>query len=383
MGQRGELRGFLLNLALVLLVAGAVGLLLRWYLRTPTLPSGTPTPVASIPSNQVTSATLLKTLNDELETLDVLKLREGEILEESATVQGKTASTYRESFRLPARYTADQLAERLAQTAKPFGVKVTQRSGSVSGVPTVSLFRYSFGFDDSWTPVEITFIQTKKPRICLIIDDGGYQRGEALERLYDFKVPVTLALIPGTEFSTSLAKDVPSHGIEVICHMPMEGTEKFPKGAYPEYLKRGMSVPDVERNLQAAFDNIPGCVGLNNHMGSLASTDPQLMSAVCDWLKKRGLFFLDSRTSVATVGEKEAEKIQLAHSHRDIFLDNVVSPEKIRQQMDKLVAKAKKNGLAVGIGHFKYVTLKTMAEEVQRLQGQGIQFVYLSEAVKE
>jgi polysaccharide deacetylase 2 family uncharacterized protein YibQ len=39
--------------------------------------------------------------------------------------------------------------------------------------------------------------------------------------------------------------------------------------------------------------------------------------------------------------------------------------------------------LAVAIGHFNVITLKTLKVVVQKLQNEGYQFVYASEVVKE
>jgi polysaccharide deacetylase 2 family uncharacterized protein YibQ len=164
----------------------------------------------------------------------------------------------------------------------------------------------------------------------------------------------------------------------------MEGHEaNLRADAYPQYLKRGMGREEVEKNIREALDGLPGCVGMNNHMGSLASTDRALMDEVCGALKSRGLFFLDSRTSGKTVAETEAARLGLPHGRRDVFLDDVETPQAILAQMDKLVLRANKKGVVVGIGHFKLTTLRTLEQAVHQLKEQGIQFVYLSEVVKE
>ena len=222
------------------------------------------------------------------------------------------------------------------------------------------------------------------PKICLIIDDGGYQRGEVLDCLYKLKVPVTLSIIPGAEFSKALAEEVPAHGVEVMCHMPMEGHEKGMVGKdYMELLKKGMSDSEAESEVGKALDNVPNCKGLNNHMGSVATVDKALMQDVCKVLKSRGLFLIDSRTTAQSVAEKVAQESHVPVAHRDVFLDNEENSEAILEQFNSLVEKARKNGMAVGIGHFKLTTLKTLEGAVQGLKDRGIQFVYASDVVKE
>lgn len=320
-------------------------------------------------------------LEQKLRQLGVLKLREGDILQKDFTLGNSILPAYEESFRLPSRYTPEQLADQLKQAAESVGAFEGHSETGEASDQQATYYRYVFAYDGQWTPVTVIFLQTHKPRLSLVIDDGGYQKGQALESLYAFKVPVTMALIPSTEFGKELAKDAPSRGVEVICHMPMEGHEKFPKGAYPEYLKRGMGEEEVERNLSAAFEMLPGAVGLNNHMGSLASEDKVLMDEVCAFLGKKGCFFLDSRTSAQTVGEQEAARLGLLHTARDVFLDDKVEPKAILKQLDRAIAIAKKRGHAVAIGHFKAVTLATLLKAIPKIQEEGVQLVYLSEVV--
>ena len=119
----------------------------------------------------------------------------------------------------------------------------------------------------------------------------------------------------------------------------------------------------------------------NNHMGSLASGDKALMDEVCAFLGKRGLFFLDSRTTAQTVAEREAARLGLPHAKRDVFLDDQVEPKAILKQLDRALSLAKKQGYAVAIGHFKAVTLDTLLKAIPKIQEEGVQLVYLSEVV--
>jgi hypothetical protein len=369
---------------LILLLAWGLGMIaLAIYMIYRPGPGKAPQPVPApfVRHNAQDADTLRTALEQKLRSLGVLKLREGDILQKDFSLGDLTLPVYQEIFRLPHRFTPEQLADQLRQASESVGAFEGHSSTGEDTNRQATFYNYVFAYDGQWTPVTITFLQTHKPRLSLVIDDGGYQKGQALECLYSFKVPVTLALIPSTEFGKELAEQAPAQGVEVICHMPMEGHEKFPKGAYPEYLKRGMESEAVEKNLQEAFNVLPGAVGLNNHMGSLASEDRALMDEVCSYLERKGLFFLDSRTSPKTVGEKEAARMGLPHSKRDVFLDDQVEPRAILKQLDRALAIAQKRGSAVAIGHFKIVTLETLQKALPQIQDKGVQLIYLSEVV--
>ena len=70
----------------------------------------------------------------------------------------------------------------------------------------------------------------------------------------------------------------------------------------PGALTETMNEDEIRDATRHALDAVPGAVGVNNHMGSAFSEDRDAMSAVLGVVRKRGLFFLDSRTSAASVG---------------------------------------------------------------------------------
>jgi polysaccharide deacetylase 2 family uncharacterized protein YibQ len=163
----------------------------------------------------------------------------------------------------------------------------------------------------------------------------------------------------------------------------MEGHEKgMVGGNYKELLKKGMEADQAKEAVEKALENLPNCRGLNNHMGSVATEDPELMADVCAVLKAHGLFIIDSRTTAKSMMAKEAQKAGVPVASRNVFLDNVETPEAILKQLEQTAAYAKKHGLVVAIGHFKPLTLQTLESEIPKLKEKGFQFVYASEVVK-
>jgi hypothetical protein len=191
-----------------------------------------------------------------------------------------------------------------------------------------------------------------------------------------------VAIIPGLEFSTSIASQAPEHGWEVICHMPMEGHEKTPPGSYRWFLQRNTKPEELARNLSGALAELPHCRGLNNHMGSKATEEKDLMLQTAHYLREKGLFFLDSRTSDRTVALDMMHLAGVPAIERHVFLDNDESEAAIHRQLRLAVAKAKKNGYAVAIGHFRGPSLKALTKYLPEVRQEGVRFVYLSELVK-
>ena len=65
------------------------------------------------------------------------------------------------------------------------------------------------------------------------------------------------------------------------------------------------------------------------------------MSTIARTLKDINKFFVDSRTTVETIGETTMEIFEVPTASRNVFLDNDDDEEKIAQQLMKLVKKSK------------------------------------------
>src|SRR5690606_32595213 len=123
--------------------------------------------------------------------------------------------------------------------------------------------------------------------------------------------------------------------------------------------------------------------GVNNHMGSRMTAQREPMTWLMSELQRRHLFFVDSRTSAATVAAAEAQAQGLAHVSRDVFLDDVRTPEAIAGQLRQGIELARKQGSAVLIGHPYPQTLEVLEKEMPRLKSQGIELIGLEQMIAE
>ena len=98
-------------------------------------------------------------------------------------------------------------------------------------------------------------------------------------------------------------------------------------------------------------------------------------------LKRRGLFFLDSRTTPQTVGLPTAQSIGLRAVERSLFLDHSQDPEDIKQQLERLTQLSLSEGKAIGIGHPHPSTLKSLKEMIPKMKEKGIEIVPLSSVI--
>jgi polysaccharide deacetylase 2 family uncharacterized protein YibQ len=212
-------------------------------------------------------------------------------------------------------------------------------------------------------------------RIALVIDDLG-RSVEDVETLGRLGVPITYAVLPFESETPAVVAALHRRGAEVLCHLPMQPIHGENPG--PGALLFGMDRETLERATTAALAAVPGAVGVNNHMGSRLSADERSMRAVLGVLAARGLFFLDSRTSSESVGYRVAGKMGVPAAERQVFLDDDMRPEKVREQFLHTLELAKKRGSAIAIGHPHPATLAMLAAEVPRARAAGYEFVVVS-----
>jgi hypothetical protein len=170
--------------------------------------------------------------------------------------------------------------------------------------------------------------------------------------------------------------------MEVMLHLPME-PHGFPQvRPGPGVLVRGQTEEEIAAIFSRDLASVPGAVGVNNHMGSAATEDPRLMRAVLREVADRGLFFLDSRTTNATVAASLARELGVPAASRQVFLDRVATEAAVRSALEDLVARARREGSAVAVAHPYPVTLAVLEEELPKLAGKGVKVVRVSELVR-
>src|SRR5690606_36087986 len=115
-----------------------------------------------------------------------------------------------------------------------------------------------------------------------------------------------------------LAEKAAQAGKEVMIHLPMEtgGMRRLDDGG----LREGMQQATLVTTVRQAFLRIPQARGLNNHMGSVLTADATAMNWLMEELALNHYFFIDSRTTPASVAEDTARRHGLRSAGRDIFL---------------------------------------------------------------
>ena len=207
------------------------------------------------------------------------------------------------------------------------------------------------------------------PSVALIIDDLGYDKKIA-QKFAQLDVTLTFSILHHSPFQQKIARLARSKGLEIMIHMPMEPVEYPQVNPGPGTLLISMSPDELIEQLDQNLNTLPGVKGVNNHMGSRMTSESTQMYQFFSVLKKRGLFFIDSRTTAESLCEPSARLFQVPFAQRDVFIDHYLKADFILKQIKELIRIAKKNGEAVGIMHPHSTTLQVLQEMLPELKGQ-------------
>ncbi len=217
------------------------------------------------------------------------------------------------------------------------------------------------------------------PRLAIVIDDLGNDRAQA-DSLFHLAYTLTISVLPHEANSSEIAEDAHRRGYEVMLHLPMASNAGNRDEAIE--LHPGMPSADVEKTFADMLETVPYAVGVNNHEGSLGTADQKLMDELMPLLRQRNLFFIDSRTTAATVAETEARSAGVAVARRNVFLDDEQSVPAIRKQLELAIRDAREKGSALAIGHPHPATLQALNEVLPEIERQGVRLVFASDLAR-
>lgn len=218
-------------------------------------------------------------------------------------------------------------------------------------------------------------------QVAIIIDDIGYDLGPVKE-LLKINADLTFAILPFCTHTREAAEMLHRAQRETLLHLPMEPDsyprEKPGNGALFTDMNDEELVFQLEKDLAA----VPYISGVNNHMGSKFMGDKKKLSLIFSKLKKKNLFFIDSRTSANTKAFAASEKVGLPVVARKIFLDNSRDYNEI---YNNLINIAKNNGdvsPVIVVGHPYPETIRAINDAIKVIREKGISIVPVSQIIK-
>lgn len=239
------------------------------------------------------------------------------------------------------------------------------------GLDNISFNRIS---EDHPSPVSMdtypSSFDISVPAMAIVIDDFGYSLSQALE-IADIKIPLTWSIIPDIRFSSEIRDIALEKNIPFLVHVPMQAFIDEAGGPY--LIGENMAYSDIRSEIRRLAALFPNAVGINNHRGSKATSDQEIMKAVMDEIAEVDLAFLDSRTSSSSVAYSIARDKGISSLYNSVFLDHEDNYEFILRQFNKAKSIAQSRGWVVAICHVRPETIKFLST-LCNIDDNGVEF---------
>jgi len=228
---------------------------------------------------------------------------------------------------------------------------------------------------------DITGLYDKTTELSIIIDDFGYFIGPLLDEFLALNKFITFAILPDLTYSEEIMQKANNQGRETLIHIPME-PETYPKddpGKNAIYVD--LTENEIKKRMKKFIKQMPLCIGVNNHMGSLATQHEYVMRPVLEILKANNMCFIDSRTSAKSVGYTLAEDMEVPTCQRDIFLDSGEYPDRVVAKTENILDLALRKDKIIAITHAKKDCLEELIQILKNLEGNNIKLVPITDIV--
>ena len=307
--------------------------------------------VQSQPVKQATSQTAKPSANEPK------KAEPSKTAKQTAVAQTKQTQPSQTKPQTPVK-TVSQSQAKSAQASTP--AASTQKTTNAPTTPQTT----SAHVASAKTPAQTEQIQKQVPKnrfdippasngatIVIIIDDAG-RSAENTKRYAALPFPITIAVLPKLPQTRACADVIRAAGQEVILHQPMQSMNlKLDPGSGK--ITENMSSYEIAAVVKENLAELgPGVKGMNNHEGSLITSNVIKIGTVLDVCDEMGVYFLDSRTTAATKAPQAAlERDMHIFEKAGPYLDNDIDRAKMLERMRETLAYANRHGRAIVIGH--------------------------------
>ena len=215
---------------------------------------------------------------------------------------------------------------------------------------------------EAWRIYARPFDRTdKRPKIAIVLYGIGPSASAMQAAIQGLPGPITLAFSPYADNLSNGIATARAAGHETLLMVPMEPSNypQFDPG--PKGLLTSLKPEDNISRLEWMLARTTGYVGVTSFMGSRFTREHRHMSAILQQVRRRGLLYLESRTTAANLIGEIAKTVRVPFAANALFIDQRASRPAIDSQLQEIERLARKLGQAVGMAYPYPVTLERLS----------------------
>ena len=157
-------------------------------------------------------------------------------------------------------------------------------------------------------------------RVALVVYGLG-DDAAAADSFFALPVPFAVAVVPGTRAGERVLLRARQRAREVVIHLPLEPINYPRVNPGPGTVLVTMKPRQIAATVKRYLDQAGAVAAVANHMGSLATQDMTVMTAIYGELKRRHLPFLHVSPAAGAVCKSLAAHMGLNYTEPDAVLD--------------------------------------------------------------
>jgi polysaccharide deacetylase 2 family uncharacterized protein YibQ len=212
-----------------------------------------------------------------------------------------------------------------------------------------------------------------RPRIAIVIGDIGMNAAQADEALRRLPPEIALALSPYGHRLPQLAARIRERGTEILAAIPLEPAGYPLNDPGDRALLTAQPLSENLDRLGWALSRFPAYVGAIGAIGGMRGERfaqvPELIGAVQDALRSRGLLYLDPRPGSGNPARAWGRGV-------DVIIDEPATRGEIERRLAELERLARERGSALGLaGSPAPVLIERLASWVAGVDANGLVLV--------
>lgn len=225
-----------------------------------------------------------------------------------------------------------------------------------------AMVAYARAFDPGATP---------RPRIVLVLTGLGTSAAETQRALEKLPPTVTLAFSPYASNLQTWVDNARGKGHEVLIEVPMEPLDFPDSDPGPRTLMSSAPNEENEQRLIWTLTRFTGYAGAVNAQGGKFLSEAHALEPVIRFLARRGILWVDVSNSETSVTAGTAQQQKAAAVAGAMRIDAIQTPEAIEEKLLDLEARARRDGVAVGLAFPYPVSIERIAEWARGVTAKG------------
>jgi polysaccharide deacetylase 2 family uncharacterized protein YibQ len=215
-------------------------------------------------------------------------------------------------------------------------------------------------------------LNDKRPRIGIVVGHLAVSSTDTDKAINSLPADVSLAFVPYRRRLGEWITLARTAGHEALLELPMEPADYPQQDPGPNALLTALNKEQNLERLNIMLSPVTGYIGMIGFMGSRFSASRDDFQPVLDVLRRRGLLYVDNRSTPQSTVSAIAADIKLAAVSANRVIDTDPTRAAVDKRLSELEDIARASGSALGVGQPYPVTLERLSVWAQGLEERGL-----------